>query len=311
MGSVEGSSVTVDILRRTGIKAHAANSLMDKGADCLARDPGWLEEESRRVRSSCGGLVRYAAAPRFALSCSDEIWRMVSGLPGTILRTTHCAESPDELDDPAIAHDGGNVRFLEKRGFLGPGTVLAHCIHLAHGEVDILSESGTAVAHCPWANLRLGSGIADAATLMDAGIPVFPASDGAACNNRLDLSSDIRLAMSLMSFRRSPQSVSGRAWMKAATELAGGFLGTRHGRLAPGFDADIVVIDPGEEETEELARAEDPLRYLLELDWASRIRLVLVRGRVLFENGGFPTLPVAPMSVAEARSEVLARAGIR
>ncbi len=310
MGSVEGSSVTVDILRRSGIKAHAANALMDIGPDGISRDLGWLSGETGRIAGMCGGLVRHALAPRFALSCSDDLWKWVSEFPGSPIRTTHCAESPDETRQAAITSAGGNVRFLHGRNFLGPETILAHCVHLSAGEASLLADSGTSVAHCPWTNLRLGSGIADTARLIASGVRVFPASDGAACNNRLDLPSDMRLGMSLMSIKRSPSAVSGRMWLRAATECAGRLLRTGHGRLHPGFDADIVLLEPGEQELEEIESVEDPIRYILELDWPSRVRLVIVRGSVLYADGEFPTLPPLPISIADARREVLSRARV-
>lgn len=308
MGSVEHSSVTVDILMRSGIRAHAANALMDSGPEALARDLPWLMEETERVRASCGGFVRHALAPRFALSCSDALWGFVRGVRGNFVRTTHCAESSAEMADPAIAEAGGNVRYLSKRGFLGARTLLAHCVHLAPGEADMLASSGTSVVHCPWTNLRLGSGIADVPSLLAAGVGVFPASDGAACNNRLDLPSDIRLAMSLAAFKHSPASVAGRIWLRAATEGAGRILDTGHGRIDTGMQADIVLLEPSEAEADELEAAEDPVRHVLELDWSTRVRLVMVHGSVLYEDGCFPTLPPLPLDIAAARREVLERA---
>jgi 5-methylthioadenosine/S-adenosylhomocysteine deaminase len=308
MGSVEDSATTVDILRRSGIRAFAGNSLMDTGPASLAREPGWLREECARVSAACGDLVGYAFAPRFAPGCSDAVWEMAREHPGAVL-TTHCSESPDELRHPSIEAEGGNVRFLDRRGFLGPRTILAHMVHPCDGELEILAGTGTAVAHCPWANLRLGSGIADVPALAGAGVPVFPASDGAACNNRLDPAGDARLAMGLADVAGGPGRLDGRWWMRMATEAPGAFLGTGHGRLAPGWRADIALLEPDDREWDELAAAEDPLRYILELDWPSRVRTVVVDGRVLMDRGTCPTLPPMPSGIGEARAEVLGRAG--
>ncbi len=312
MGSVEGSAVTVDILRRSGLRALAGNALMDSGPGILARDTGWLLEEIAAVRSACGGNVGHVLAPRFALSCSDELWAALAGMTGRPFRTTHCAESSDEIEGSRVAAAGGNVRFLADRGFLGDRTVLAHCVHLLPGEIGLLAGSGTAVAHCPWTNLRLGSGIADSLALMAAGVPVFPASDGAACNNALDLASDVRLAMSLVPLRHPPSSVKGADWLAACTSRASRMLfpGTS-GRLEAGAEADLVFIEPSGTETEELRQASDPLRMLLELDWPARVRRVVASGSVVYEDGAFPTLPDPPMEAGEARALVLARSGLR
>jgi len=311
MGTVELSGVTVDVLRRSGIRAVACNALMDEGPDFIARDAAWLMEESARVRAACGGLVRYGYAPRFALSCSDRLWALLAADPSVRIRTTHAAEAPGEMEHPGISAAGGNVRYLDDRGFTGPGTLLAHCVHLAAGEPEILAATGTRVVHCPWTNLRLGSGIARIPELVALGVDVCVASDGAPCNNRLDLAGDLRLAMGLSAVTGSPGALRGGHWLRSATLRAAealGFAGA--GELRPGACADLVLLEPTEPERGELASAEDPVRMLLELDWPARVRMTLVAGRVLYADGEYPTLPPPPSGAAEARSAVLAGAAV-
>jgi len=308
MGSVENTSVTIDILRRSGIRALAGNALMDKGPEYIRRDLDWLVEETSATRSVCGDLVSHAITPRFALSCSDDLWAWVAGAKG--VRTTHAAESPDELDAPEVASEGGNIHYLAKRGFLGRDTFLAHCIHLQKNEMELLRNTSTSVVHCPWPNLRLGSGIADIPWLASNGIRIFVGSDGAACNNRLDLSGDLRLAMALAAMKREPESSVGGFWLARATSNAAEALGWENcGVLAAGYSADLVLLEPDELEWEELDLSEDPVRYLLEMDWPSRTRLTMVNGRVVYLDGDFPTLPPLPLSPGEARATLAARAG--
>lgn len=310
MGVLRNSEVTVDLLRRSGVRALAGNSLMDVGPDWITEDISWLKEETLRVRNSCGGLVTYAYAPRFALSCSDSVWEWMSSIPAGIKRTTHASESPDEIKYPAISESGGNIRFLDSRGFTGPDTLLAHCIHLQEGEMEILQKSGTTAVHCPWTNLRLGSGIADIPAMDSSGIRITVASDGAPCNNRLDLAGDLRLAMSLASVKQSPSAIGSEFWLNSITKSAARALGWKStGRLAAGYAADISLIKPSDEEWEELALAEDPGRYILELIWPERVVLTMVAGRMVYLDGEFPTLPQLPMNVNEARKQIFDRAG--
>jgi 5-methylthioadenosine/S-adenosylhomocysteine deaminase len=311
MGTVELSEVTVDLLRLSGIRAVACNSLMDEGPAWIARNLNWLVEESARTRSLCGDLVEYGYAPRFALSCSEALWAWLASDRSVRGRTTHAAESSEEMEHPAIASAGGNIHFLRRRGFTGPGTLLAHCVHLAEGENTILRTSGTTVVHCPWTNLRLGSGIADVPSLVSGGVRVCVASDGAACNNRLDLAGDLRLAMSLSAVKGAPGRLEGKHWLESVTTRAAEALGFDGvGRLSPGWSADMVLIEPTGQEWDEFAASEDPVRSVLELDWPARVRLTMVAGRVLYENGEYPALPSLPVSVTEARSAVSARAGL-
>ncbi len=307
MGSVEKSDVTVDILRRSGIRAVACNTLMDNGPEYLRKDLAWLREETERTRKQCGGMVTHGLAPRFALSCSDRLWSWVSGEKG--IRTTHASESRAELSFPAIEADGGNINFLNRRGFLGRNTLLAHCIHLEPGEVELLAGTSTSVVHCPWTNLRLGSGIADVPLLSSSGVPVSLSSDGAACNNRLVLTDDIRLAMSLAAVTDVPGRLCGSFWLDSVTSGAAASLGWEGcGNLSPGSRADIVLLDPGQHEWDELEHARDPIAYILELDWSSRVRLTMVNGEVLFEDGEYPTLPPLPLPFSEARAVITSRA---
>ncbi len=308
MGVLRNSGVTVDILGRSGTRAVTGNSLMDVGPDWITEELSWLKEESERVMNSCGGLVTYAYTPRFALSCSDSVWEWLAELPPGIKRTTHASESQDELKHPAIRESGGNIYFLDKRGFTGPDTLLAHCIYLQEGEMKILQKSGTTAVHCPWTNLRLGSGIADIPAMRNSKVRVTVASDGAPCNNRLDLAGDLRLAMGLASIKKSPAATCTEFWFNSATRSAALALGWKNtGRLSENFAADITLIEPSDEEWEEPALSEDPVRYILELIWPERIVLTMVAGRTVFRNGEFPTLPSLPMKVSEARQLVLER----
>ena len=310
MGVLRDSKVTVDILRRSGARALTGNSLMDVGPDWITEEPSWLKEEARRVKNSCGGLVNYAYTPRFALSCSDGVWEWMAEIPAGIKRTTHASESQDEIKHPAIQESRGNIHFLRSRGFTGPDTLLAHCIHLQDGEMQILHESGTTAVHCPWTNLRLGSGIADVPALRNGKIRVTVASDGAACNNRLDLAGDLRLAMGLASIMKSSSIKDTELWFNSASRSAALALGWKNtGRLSENYSADITLIEPSDQEWEELELSEDPVRYILELSWPERIVFTMVAGRTVYQNGDFLTLPSLPMKVHEARRLILDRAG--
>ncbi len=309
MGVLRHSEVTVDILRRSGARALIGNSLMDVGPGWITEELSWLKEEAERVSNSCGGLVSYAYVPRFALSCSDGIWEWMAEIPAGVKRTTHASESQDEINHPVIQDSRGNIHFLRSKGFTGPDTLLAHCIHLQEGELRILQESGTTAVHCPWTNLRLGSGIADIPAMDSEDIRITVASDGAACNNRLDLAGDLRLAMSLASIKQSPGAISSEFWFNSASRSAALALGWNNaGRLAENYSADISLIEPSDQEWEELELSEDPVRYILELPWPERIVSTIAAGRTVYLNGEFPTLPTLPAKVSEARQLVLDRA---
>jgi 5-methylthioadenosine/S-adenosylhomocysteine deaminase len=41
------------------------------------------------------------------------------------------------------------IEVFHQRGILGPRTVVAHCVWLDDCEIELLAQTGTAVAHCP------------------------------------------------------------------------------------------------------------------------------------------------------------------
>lgn len=298
MGSVRHSDVIAGILSESGAHALLGNALMDIGPSFIARPLHWLQEETERVRGLCRGGTVYAFTPRFVLSCSRELWAWLAAEDPLIVRSTHSSEAPGEMEDGRIRAAGGNVRLLRDLGFLGRRTVLTHCVHLLPGELGILAETGTAVAHCPWANLKLGSGMADVPAMLRQGVTVMTGSDGAACNNSLDAAGDVRLAMGIASVKGDPGLVTGDKWFSMAAEGAADFLG---------FDTeeDRVEIRLSSREEDELHTCEDPWRYILELDWRHRVRKLVSGGRVVYQDGEFPTLPALPISVKKARERVL------
>ena len=63
-------------------------------------------------------------------------------------------------------------RFPGRCGLLGPGTILAHCVHLSTAEVELLRATGAGVSHCPNSNFTLKSGVCDVQRLKKAGVKV-------------------------------------------------------------------------------------------------------------------------------------------
>ena len=133
----------------------------------------------------------------------------------------------------------------DRAGLVGPRSVFGHGIHLDEADFALCHARGAALAHCPSANLFLGSGLF---RLFDARRP-----DRAI---RVGLGSDIGAGTSLCALQNLGEAykiaqLKGRAlhplqaWYLATrggAEALG--LADRIGRLAPGFDADIVVLDP-------------------------------------------------------------------
>lgn len=99
----------------------------------------------------------------------------------------HLAETKQEFKECLKRNKTTPVGYLDGLGLLDEKTVLVHCVWVTDEDIDILTERKVKVVHCPLSNLKLGSGIAPVAKMIEKGICVALGTDGAASSNRLDI----------------------------------------------------------------------------------------------------------------------------
>ena len=116
---------------------------------------------------------------------------------------------------------------------------------MTDAEQELLAERDVKVLHCPGSNLKLGSGIAPVAEMRRRGISVSLGADGAACNNRLDMFDEIRLAATLQAVKEAPGALTARDALWMATREGARALGmeTEIGSIEVGKRADLILVD--------------------------------------------------------------------
>ena len=162
--------------------------------------------------------------------------------------STHAAETRAEQRIIGERHGLSVIRHLDALGLLSPRTVLAHCVHLDDGEIELLARRGATVAHNPVSNLKLGSGIARIADLIDAGVRVTVGTDSCISGNDIDLWLAIRLAALLpKGAREDPRIVAPLDALTMATRNGAAALGLedRLGSLEVGKQADFALVSLG------------------------------------------------------------------
>ena len=239
---------------RLGIRFVSGKTHMDVGAGAppvLLEDPDRSLSDAAELGQSwhntAGGRLRYAVAPRFALSCSPGLLRGCADLAraqGWLLQT-HAAENSDEVEEVRALSGLGNIEFLDSHGLVGDDVILAHGIHLDKADVRRLAETRTTICHCPGANLKLGSGIADVPGLLQSGVPVVLGADGPPCNNRLSIFHEMSLAATIHGLRYGPSALGPWAVLGMATREAAGVLGIGNevGTLESGKAGDVIVVE--------------------------------------------------------------------
>ncbi|WP_164010100.1 5'-deoxyadenosine deaminase [Pyxidicoccus trucidator] len=313
MGSVHHYDAVFESARDAGFRLVGGKAMMDAGAavpeglresttESLAHSLALLE----RWHGQQDGRLRYAFAPRFVLSCTPELLREVAKLAHQhgVRIHTHASENAKETE-AVRQYTGGqdNVAFFHKVGLTGPHVTLAHCVWLSQEEQDILRESRTVVCHCPGSNLKLASGIAKVPELLEAGVSVALGSDGAPCNNTLDIFHEMRLAAVLHNPRVGPRAMTPMRVLEMATLHGARALGLEDevGSLEPGKRADLTVVDVSG--LHAAPAAEDVLAPLVHSARASDVTHVFIDGKPVLRDGVLTTLD-APAVLASASANV-------
>lgn len=295
METVHGTEEVCEAVEASGMRAVIGHCLMDDtgGYPALAVDPEDSLDTCEQLLETWGehDRVRVAVAPRFALSCSESAMReaCIYARSRGLLLHTHASEQREEVDAVRAQTGRLNIHYLHDVGLTGPDVALAHCVHTEPSERDILADTGTRVLHCPSANLKLGSGTAPIPEYLEAGISVSLGADGAPCNNRLDMFTEMRTAALLQSPRLGPGALPARDVLRMALEEGPRVLGWGEelGRLEPGARASLIAVrTDGPHQLPD----DDPASSLVYCAQAGDVHLTIVDGRILYHDGVFPTL---------------------
>lgn len=284
-----------------GIRFHPTRGSMDLGRSRGGLPPDEVVEDRDTALAATeaaidrwhdpgpGSMLRIAVAPCSPFSVTGELMTESAALArrrGVRLHT-HLAETIEEERFCRDRFGCTPAEYLDGLGWLGDDVWLAHCVHLEASAVRRLGRTGTAVAHCPSSNARLGAGIAPVADLLDAGAPVGLGVDGAASNEAGQLGPELRQALLVARLRGGPGALTARQALTLGTIGGARCLGRADelGSLEPGKLADVALW-----RLDGLGHADiaDPVAALV-LGPPASVELLLVGGRVVVEGGELRT----------------------
>jgi len=321
METVHDTDVVFETLAEIGLRASIGKCMMDGSPDAPSRlreDTQQSIDESvalkKRWHGSGNGRLRAALAPRFAVSCSRELLEAVADLSArdNTLVHTHASESRDEVDEVRRLSGGlSNLEYLADTGLASSRLCTAHCVWVSEHEQGLMAERGVKVLHCPSSNLKLGSGLAPIVEMRERGISVSLGADGAACNNRLDMFEEIRLAALIQSVRQTPGSLTARDAIWMATREGARALGLEDeiGSIELGKRADLIII---ERDRPHLAPDPDFWSTLAFAATGADVRMTMVDGAVLVDRFALTQLDRSAVT-AESKSaakDLYSRAGV-
>jgi 5-methylthioadenosine/S-adenosylhomocysteine deaminase len=320
METVHDTDVVFEALASAGMRAVVGKCMMDSADEVpprLREKTAESIDESlalkKRWDGAANGRLRAAFAPRFAVSCSRELLEAVAALAAQehTLVHTHASESKDEVEVVRKLSGGySNLEYLADTGLATSRLCTAHCVWVTEREQALLAERDVKVMHCPGSNLKLGSGIAPVADMRARGISVSLGADGAACNNRLDMFDEMRLAATLQAVRHQPGAVTARDALWMATREGARALGLDEeiGSIEPGKRADLILV---ERDRVHLSPDSDPWSTLVYAARGSDVRMTMIDGEILVRDFQLTQIDAAEVAslgrVAAAELESRAR----
>ena len=279
MESVRHADAAARAMEETGIRGVFGKAMMDytdTPAALGGMPDAFIEttQESfdrsmallKRWHGAAEGRIRYAFMPRGILTTSEEMLQELCRLSREygVLVHTHACETVPESQLVEQRRGLTEIKYLHRLGLTGERLLLAHCLCIDDEDVEILRSTGTGVASCPLANLKLASGVAPLQRMKNSGVRLSLGSDGAPCNNNLDMFQEMKFAALLQKgIYHDPTWMPAEDIFRIATEGGARVLGMAEetGALAVGMKADLAVVDMNRREAAPAPRSVSTLVY--------------------------------------------------
>jgi guanine deaminase len=247
-----------------GMRLFAGKTCMDRNApEGLLDTAQSAYDDSKRLLEKWHGKDRlsYVITPRFSPTSTPEqlaalgtLWREY---PDCLMQT-HLSEQTDEIAwvQSLSPQSRDYLDTYEAQGLLREGALYGHAIHLTDREKARLIEAGASLAHCPTSNTFIGSGLFDMSLAQHLRVGLATDTGGGSSFSMLRT---MAAAYEVAQLRGQSLHPSQLWWLATQGSARALRAEDKIGNLAPGMEADIVVIDLGSTPAIEQAtrRAED------------------------------------------------------
>jgi len=233
-----------------GQRVVAGKTCMDRNAPERLRDTAQSAyDDSKALLEKWHAVDRisYAITPRFSPTSSPEQLEAMGALwaehPDCLMQT-HLSEQTDEIAwvKELFPRARDYLDTYEQFGLLGQNGLYGHAIHLEPRERDRLREVRAALVHCPTSNTFIGSGLFDMAGLMAEGQRIGLATDTGG-GSSFSMLRTMAAAYEIGQLRHTPLHPAQLIWLATVGSAQALRMEDRIGNIAPGMEADLVVLD--------------------------------------------------------------------
>nr|HPJ55680.1 amidohydrolase family protein [Bacteroidales bacterium] len=248
-----------------------------------------MMQEAHKASANWSPLTTFAISPHAIYTVAEKSFRFINSYAkdNDILVHTHLAETRSEMDQAERDFGMSPTEYLNKLGLLSPSLIAAHSLWLSSDDIKLLGDNGVNTVHNPNSNLKLASGYKFKYNeLRDAGANVCLGTDGCASSNNLDMIDSMKAAALLQKvWRNDPGAIPLKELMDVAAFNGAKALRINAGKIAPGYLADIALVDMAKPSFV-------PNHYFLaNLVYAANgecIDTVICDGRIIMENQQIP-----------------------
>ncbi len=302
------------VVEQAGVRARLGHTAISVGKDSDAAhaDMEHSLETARELDGVANGRVRTTVQPHNPATVDRDVLEAhvptarEEGFP----LHYHTNETDEEVAGVVEETGMRPIVYADELGMLEPGDTLAHCVHVTDEEIDVLAKRGATAIHNPAANMKIASGIAPVADLRAAGVPVALGTDGPASNNDLDLFDEMcDAAMVAKLATRDAAALPAEAVLEMATVEGARALDIDSGRIEPGANADLIVVDTSEPKFDP---GHNPVTSLVYTANGADVRHTICDGRLLMHDRRLLTIDLerARADAARQARRLFERAGV-
>lgn len=251
----ESTELLMDMFIESGLSAYVGKVNMDQNsAPYLTEntEKSIIDTEDIILRyKDKSTLVKPIITPRFVPTCSGPLLEGLGNLAKKyeIPVQSHLNENTSEIIwvSELFPESKNYSSVYNDFGLFGQTTtIMGHCVYNNQDEMELMAENGVYVAHCPYSNLNLSSGMMKTRKYLDMNIPVGLGSDISG-GHSLNMTSVIIAAikMSKMVWLESEKQLDPLTLSEAfylATKGGGSLFG-KVGSFEEGYEFDALIID--------------------------------------------------------------------
>ena len=237
-----------------------------------------------------GGQILVDASIHGEYTSNAPLWQWMADYAQKNALGMHVHISETQSEHQGCLERSGKtpIQTLNQYGVWDTRAIAAHCVWTTPEDWAIMADKGISCIHNPVSNLKLGSGVAKLPAMKQAGVNIALGTDGVSSNNNTDMFEEMKFAATIHAgVNLDPLAVLPMDVLRMATCDGGKALGRKTGVIAPGYVADLILVDLDRPHLTPCHSLADNLVYSAR---GNDVVMNMARGRVIYKDGEFFTL---------------------